>query len=149
MALLLALTGCSPAPEPTVGLQRDGDGYAVVVPLCPNGEVLSVSVWESSSGARAEWTVSSDGANGAIDRFPLFVTPPGWTAGDHDLTALKPGTSYGTGTAMAANTRDTDFGFTLADLEKLKGDEVLTLKKGGGTTRLKARKFRANALTFC
>ncbi|MGW7446786.1 hypothetical protein [Kitasatospora sp. NPDC054795] len=50
---------------------------------------------------------------------------------------------------MAADTRGTDFGSTLADLEKLKGDEVLTLKKGGGTTRLKAHEFRANALTFC
>lgn len=146
---LLTATGCSPAPEPTAGLQRDGSGYAVVVPLCPEGTMLSVSVYDVTPGATARWSVSSDEAHGAVDRFPLFATPPGWTAEYDELTALTAGTTYGVSAAGRANTRDLYFHFTLADLEKLRDGEVLTYKKGGGTARVKAGAFRTRALKLC
>ncbi|MET8540460.1 hypothetical protein ABZW03_07365 [Kitasatospora sp. NPDC004799] len=147
---LLTATGCSPAPEPTVGLQRDGDGFAVLTPLCPGGEVLSVSVKATGGDLRgAEWEITPDpGGDRSTDRFPLFRTPPGWTAGVTEITALTAGQTY---TAYPTTTlpKSSFVDFTLADLEKLEGDEVLTYREGGGATRVKAAKFRARALKSC
>ncbi|WP_031065490.1 hypothetical protein [Streptomyces sp. NRRL WC-3742] len=146
--LLLAATGCSPAPAPaTVGLQRDGAGYAVVVPLCPKGQVVTVSVYDTTDRA-ADWSISSDGTHGTLDRFPLFTTPPGWTAYHSGLTALKPDTKYHTAFTALGNTKNSEFTFTLTDLHTLKDGEVLTLTDDG-TTTLPADKFRTAALKLC
>ncbi|MEU3572683.1 hypothetical protein AB0E96_30310 [Kitasatospora sp. NPDC036755] len=148
-AVLLTAAGCSPAPEPTAAVQRDGTGYAVVVPLCPDGTVLFVSVRDRARDVNTGWSVSSEGAEATMERYPLFTTPPGWKTEHDDLTALEPGAAYRVSVVSTSRTTDAVVGFTLADLEKLKDDEVLTYKKGGGTTRQKADKFRANALKLC
>ncbi|MFI6156983.1 hypothetical protein ACIBCA_30345 [Kitasatospora sp. NPDC051170] len=158
-ALLLqaAATGCTPAPAPaTLALQRDGAGYAVVVPLCPKGQIVTVSVYDTADQT-ADWSISSssssspsssDDTPSTPDRFPLFTTPPGWTAYHSGLTTLKPDIKYHTAFTALGNTKNSEFTFTLADLQHLKDGEVLTLTDDG-TTSMPADKFRTAALKLC
>ncbi|MFJ9695783.1 hypothetical protein [Kitasatospora sp. NPDC101183] len=147
IAGLLAATtaACTPAPEPTLGLQRDGSGYAVVVPLCPKGSVNTVSVSTKIDGRLLSWDVHSGPTPDRTDRFPLFTTPTGWTARESTLTALAPDTTYYVYAYAQENTKDSDLSFTLADLQSLPDDEVLTLKGA----HVKAPKFRSTALKLC
>ncbi|MFE6054750.1 hypothetical protein ACFQ6N_28680 [Kitasatospora sp. NPDC056446] len=145
--LAAATAACSPAPEPTLGLQRDGSGYAVVVPLCADGHVSHVSVSMSGSGKDSKrWEIDAGpDSTDTVDRFPLFTAPPGWATEESALTALAPGTTYYAYAIAAANTRDSMVDFTLADLQSLKPDEVLTIKGA----RVKSAKFRTTALKLC
>ncbi|MGW3229026.1 hypothetical protein [Kitasatospora sp. NPDC001095] len=101
-----------------------------------------MTVATTRTDLREEWTITPGSWEDRTDRFPLFVAPPGWSATATGLTALSRDRTY------LLSAADIVMDFTLADLDKLKRDEVLTIK-GVGTTRMKPDKFRARALKSC
>ncbi|MEV6371318.1 hypothetical protein AB0L86_30990 [Micromonospora musae] len=142
--LLGLLSACTPPDKPLLALSVQQGRPVGVLVTCGDG-LAQVSVYERTTGTPGAWSFVRWHVSGAppseIVEVPLLGEPPaGWRLDDtretpapeagettryEQLTALEPGVGYALGGSTGVDDA-VSITFTIADLDRLGPDEVLT-----------------------
>jgi hypothetical protein len=134
---LLALSACSPAPQPHLGLHRLHDGTVqMVVYLCPYDGLIGVDIFTDDDGTLVKWRIASDvspapeDGHAKVVKLTAFASRDGWTTEEATLTGLAADRRYSAG-ATVDGPVVTLGAFTLSDLGKTDDTTVIA----GGSSK--------------
>ena len=141
----VTLTGCSPTPQPILGLAvADGQPMAMLYACGPDASV-SLYPAEAAVDPDLQWAVSSPYVAGLIEMKLLGAPPPGWEGGQSAAT-LQSGVRYHLAGSSGVEARIVKF--TSADLDRI--DAGLVLIPGREDTSLLGRtEFEEQAREAC
>jgi hypothetical protein len=146
-ALTTLLAACTPADKPVTAL-RYGNNHPVLIIACPTIYPDRISLYTKGASPSAGWTIDRDATDTPLPtEVTLLETPPGWTASEHSLTALRPGAVYAV--ALFDRSNAVPITFTLDELAALRSGQVLIGEVASQRKAVRESKFRTTARNAC
>ncbi len=140
----LGLAACSPKASSVAALRFVDGEFTLLIASCDGFEANRISVYPETRNVAGNWTVAR-GTGEAPHEVPLTETPQGWTVEVDTLGELRPDTEYGVSVFSEGAKSAVPIRFTVEQVAKLKGDDVLVGQPADVGKAVSEKEFRSDA----
>jgi len=156
--ILLALawlgTGCSPAPQAVIAVERESGGtLRLLTPDCPGMVIGDYSVIrdDEHDAELRNWAIHNTSWTQSLGSVRIFEVPKGWKAYADDLDPLAKGIPYMAtmDASVSGKGLEGNVPFTLDQVGKLKSGEVLVSDGDKGSKAVSRADFLRDGKKAC